>query len=235
MEEIKLATFNPIFTEDDLAESIGEYYKTNNYTPSNPLMSKFISKTPSVTTQQDKFNPINLLKDIEYTSSQDKIFKRTDLTLPAGNFDKIIPSTKNFASVNSSKVIDFFKNKGLTPEQSAAIAGNFMIESSLNTGAVGDKHLATPSEGLGQWRGNRLAGLKAFAQSKGKDYRDLNTQLEFTWKELNSSENGALKALMQTKDVVSASRAFAHKYERMAKYSPDREKAAMDFLKKYKA
>jgi len=39
---------------------------------------------------------------------------------------------------SAKEIIDFFKNKGLTPEQSAGIAGNLWAESGFKTKALGD-------------------------------------------------------------------------------------------------
>jgi hypothetical protein len=104
----------------------------------------------------------------------------------------------------------FYMQKGYTKEQAAGIVGNLIGESNLNTGAVGDSGTA---EGIAQWRGERLNRLKRFAASRGKDYKDFETQLDFVDLELQNNEKAAYQALKSAKTVDEATAAFIG-YER---------------------
>jgi hypothetical protein len=92
----------------------------------------------------------------------------------------------------------------------AGILGNMQVESSDSTSALNGHEGAI---GLVQWEGGRRAGLDAYAKSKGTSETDLNTQLEYLWKELNGPYKGALTAMEQAPDAQSAAAAFDQYYE----------------------
>lgn len=110
-----------------------------------------------------------------------------------------------------------FQSKGWTKEQAAGIVGNLLGESSLNTHAVnpGDGADGSDSIGLAQWNGPRARALKQFAADQGRDWRDLELQLDFIDHELRTSpsERKAFEALKNAADVTSAAEAFIM-YER---------------------
>ena len=124
---------------------------------------------------------------------------------------------------NKKKAMDFFynklleKNKGkenvesLSYIQAAGIVGNLIHESNLNTTIKGDKGKAL---GLAQWHPDRQKGLKTLAQSKGVDLSDFDTQLEYIWEELNTTERKALNNLLNSTDVEHSTMAFMRDYER---------------------
>lgn len=59
---------------------------------------------------------------------------------------------------------NFFMEKGgLSKAQASGVVGNFIAESSLQTGAHGDKSIPGGSRGFGQWNRERLRNLKRFA------------------------------------------------------------------------
>jgi len=86
---------------------------------------------------------------------------------------------------NNPQIIwDYLAGKGLSSTLIAAIMGNMQAESGYDPGAIepnGEGH------GLVQWSFERWRGpkgLQAYAQSKGTDWRDINTQLDFLWTEI---------------------------------------------------
>lgn len=109
---------------------------------------------------------------------------------------------------------NFFQNKGWAPHQAAGIVGNLWHESGMKTKAMGDKGAAY---GLAQWSGPRRRALQEFAKATKADPNDFMTQLQFIHSELEGSESGAGKALRQTTDVDSATKAFSEYYERPGK------------------
>lgn len=107
------------------------------------------------------------------------------------------------------QVFDFYKSKGLSNNAIYGIMGNIAVESGFKTDVTGDKGT---SYGLFQWHNERWDGLKKFAKEKGTDISDLNTQLEYSWHELNSTEKKALKELQNNKNTVSQ---YAEKFDKL--------------------
>ncbi|MBP1852682.1 phage tail tip lysozyme [Rhizobium halophytocola] len=97
-------------------------------------------------------------------------------------------------TVNGQKLKDF---------QIAAILGHANAESAFNPTAAGDGGKAL---GLFQWNDRAPALLDALGGRQ--NLGDVNGQLNFAWKELLGSENGALKALLNSTDLKSAVGAF---------------------------
>lgn len=142
---------------------------------------------------------------------------------PLGNEDKSIMTTKKTAGLSdlnytpykpvnitgqAKKAYNYYLNRGVKPNVAAGIVGNLYKESGLNPMAVGDKGTAF---GVAQWRGNRLSNLKKYANSRGRSYTDLNTQLDFILDE--QGENQVL-SLMGNQTPEEAAKTFADKYER---------------------
>lgn len=105
----------------------------------------------------------------------------------------------------------FFINKGLSEHTAAGIVGNLLQESNLNTKAKGDGGKAF---GIAQWHPDRQRGLKALADSRGTDITDFDTQLEYVWQELNTTERSALEYLLRTNTIEEATISFMDRFER---------------------
>ena len=73
---------------------------------------------------------------------------------------------------------------GFTASAAAGVVGNLVQESGLRTDAIGDNGT---SGGLAQWHNERLDALKRFAAARGKEWTDLNTQIEFLAEEMRTS------------------------------------------------
>lgn len=73
---------------------------------------------------------------------------------------------------------------GFTASAAAGVVGNLVQESGLRTDAIGDNGT---SGGLAQWHNERLDALKRFAAARGKDWTDLDTQIEFLTEEMRTS------------------------------------------------
>ena len=115
---------------------------------------------------------------------------------------------------DKKKAYEFFISKGLQPHHAAGIVGNLMHESGLNTTIKGDGGKAF---GLAQWHPDRQKGLETLAKSLGTDKSDFNTQLEYVWQELNTTEKKALDALLNSKSTEQATSIFCQYYERPGK------------------
>ncbi len=73
---------------------------------------------------------------------------------------------------------------GFTASAAAGVVGNLVQESGLRTDAIGDNGT---SGGLAQWHNERWEALKRFAAARGKDWTDLDTQIEFLAEEMRTS------------------------------------------------
>lgn len=71
-----------------------------------------------------------------------------------------------------------------TASAAAGVVGNLVQESGLRTDAIGDNGT---SGGLAQWHNERLDALKRFAVARGKEWTDLDTQIEFLAEEMRTS------------------------------------------------
>lgn len=102
--------------------------------------------------------------------------------------------------------------RGMEPAHAFGIVGNGMVESGkgLNTGAIGDNGNAY---GIWQWNGPRRRALLAFAEAQGKDWRDVDLQIDFLFKELNGPEYAAWQKVLSTDDPAEAARMFSVHFE----------------------
>jgi len=107
----------------------------------------------------------------------------------------------------AKRIVNYFVKKGLSPEQASGIAGNLYQESSFNPTIVGDNGTAF---GLAQWRGSRLAELRRSTPN----WRTIDGQINFIWKELNSTENRTLGMLKTARTPEEAAVIFSKNYER---------------------
>ncbi len=111
-----------------------------------------------------------------------------------------VPGFISGGTDNESRIYDFFSSKGLSPESIAAIMGTIEQESGFNPKAM----QKTAGGGTGKGRGlfqwetgpkGRFIGLEKFAKERGTTWDDLDTQLEFAWKELQNSDSWFKKGL----------------------------------------
>lgn len=115
----------------------------------------------------------------------------------------------------SDQEIDGVTRPAYTKEQAAGIVGNLSWESGgLNTDGLGDGGLAT---GIAQWHDSpkspRWSPLKAWAEARELDPRDLTTQFKMVDKEMLTTEKRAASKIRAATTVEEASAAMLH-YER---------------------
>jgi DNA repair exonuclease SbcCD ATPase subunit len=125
-----------------------------------------------------------------------------------------IPKSTTVSGNSKEAIIwNFFKSKGFSDSVVAGILGNLKHESGLSTTIVNPTSGAT---GLAQWLGSRLTGLKRYASSLGRSWKDLDVQLNYMWKELNSTEKRTLNWLLrnQNADPTTVATMFEKLYER---------------------
>jgi len=162
-----------------------------------------------------------------------KGFQETDLTNI--EYDETIQSSDitQTGPITSDQVISFFVGKGLTSEQSAAIAGNLFQESNLNPSAI---NKSSGAFGLAQWYKDRFDGLKQFLSDKNMEISNPNGQLEYIWQELQTTESKAFRKFLLEKNIGGMVRSFARNYERMGVFEANMRKRisyAKQFLNRY--
>lgn len=114
-------------------------------------------------------------------------------------------------SKNEEKAYNFFVSEGFSAIHSAAIVGNFKLESGVNPKSTNKK---SGAHGIAQWLGGRLDRLKEFANQQGKDRDSLELQLDFVIHELGGLEKRAKEKLLETTNVTDAAVSWENHYER---------------------
>lgn len=134
--------------------------------------------------------------------------------IATGNIQRTgVVTSSASSSVNSveSTVWNFFKSKGLGDNAVAGIMGNIRQESNFNPKNV---NKSSGASGIFQWLGSRKKELMNYAKQIGKSWEDINVQLEFAWKELNSTEKRALESLRKGLTVSQHASEFDRLFER---------------------
>ena len=91
---------------------------------------------------------------------------------------------ENATGERSKYIQQKLMSMGFTASAAAGVVGNLVQESGLRTDAIGDN---CTSGGLAQWHNERWEKLKRFAAARGKDWTDLDTQIEFLAEEMRTS------------------------------------------------
>lgn len=113
-----------------------------------------------------------------------------------------------------AKIADFLLDKGMPIEGIAAVLGNIQQECGFNPKDTSGNYI-----GICQWgilydgKPSRGTALKNYATKKGKDWTDLDIQIQYMWKELNGGYSDSKAKLMKAKDVASTTEYFARHYE----------------------
>jgi len=144
----------------------------------------------------------------------DNAFRNKDLHDQFGRQPLADQTRQHAALAGASAARDayqFFVNRGYSKEAAAGIVGNLVFESGMRPTVPGD---AGTSFGLAQWHAERFDALKQFAQAKGADWRNPQTQLEFVDYELRHGESVAGGLLRTATTPEQAAAVFAQAYER---------------------
>ena len=145
----------------------------------------------------------------------------------------------------------FFTGMGYTPEATAGIMGNLQQESTINPTLIQGNGRG-PAAGIAQWenynsKSARWKQMADHAQSKGKDWTDLQSQLEFIDMELQGSgpvdkytsqllsrKYGGYNALKSATDIGKATESFEGSFERAGvKVMEKRKKYAQDIYNQF--
>lgn len=98
------------------------------------------------------------------------------------------------------QVWDFLMSKGIGSQATAAIMGNMEAESSYDPTSVNE----IGATGLCQWYDTRATALKNYAASKGTDWSDVQTQLEYLWIECTGAYSGVLQDTINAPSLEDA-------------------------------
>lgn len=126
----------------------------------------------------------------------------------------------------------FYLNRGYSPQHSAAIVGNLISESNLNTTVLG-KADTKGSRGVAQWHSGRLDNLKG---KYGTEWTNFDNQLDFVDWELKNTHKKVGDNFKKTQGLWDVSRVFTNDYERpKVKFDGDekRQTNVADVYRKY--
>ena len=164
------------------------------------------------------------------TNLVSSIFNGKDMFDPIVNTttptDGTSPDISNISDT-AKAVWTFFTGKGYSSHATAGIMGNLQQESSLDP--TKKQYGGGPGRGIAQWTvgEGRFKGLEAHAKSKGKDWTDLQSQLEWIDMELNGKDSttasrlkknfGGIEGFKAATDTKWAVEAFEKSFERAGK------------------
>lgn len=154
--------------------------------------------------------------------------------------------------MNEKAIWDFLLQKTGNAYGTAAIMGNLMAESSLNprcvTGIKDPEYVCKADNeeidfahdghafGLVQWcYYTRKGGLQAYAKQTGRSIADLQTQLEYLVKEMSQDYKSVWTAVVNAKDIRTASDIVMLKYEKPAGTSEKSKVKRSSYAQKFYA
>ena len=129
---------------------------------------------------------------------------------------------------NTEKAFNFLVGNGYSKIQSAAICGNFIVESNMDP-EITSKVPGEASFGIAQWNpaAGRLQRLQAYADDRELDYRKLETQLQFFHYEFTTEGNYyGYNTFIAMTNVDRATTHICNKYEKPGTPHLDRRIAA---------
>lgn len=110
---------------------------------------------------------------------------------------------------NIQAAYSYFIGKGLSPNAAAGIVGNLKAESNVDPMS---NQQGGPGMGIAQWsEGGRWDSLLAWAGNRNP--RDLQTQLDFLWHELQTGYSHVLNKLQNTTSMAYATEVFMKEFE----------------------
>jgi hypothetical protein len=142
-----------------------------------------------------------------------------------------------FHGLGAERMCNFFNNKGLSDFAVSGILGNARWESSFNPTARGKGMGPGGSDAIGifQWgETERWKDLVNWAKSKNLNPWDYDTQLQFAWHEMQTTEKATIPALQSATSASDAAEKFRSVYERSRNTEQRRKDAAEGYYKQYK-
>ena len=117
------------------------------------------------------------------------------------------------SEVNKNIVKSFLQSKGLNNMAIAGVMGNIQQESNFDTTAINS---SSGAYGLFQWLGSRKNKLFSYAEKTGSNASNIDTQLDFFWEELRTTERSTMKVLTSSSYTTASdyAEAFERSFER---------------------
>lgn len=132
------------------------------------------------------------------------------------------------AATRGSVIRDELIERGMPAHVADGFVTNFRDESGLNP-TINEAAPVVPGSrggyGLAQWTGPRRVALERFAQSRGTNPGDMDTQLDFLMTELQGPESRAASAIYAAPDASSAATAVLNRFLRPAEEHRQRREA----------
>ena len=156
-------------------------------------------------------------------------------------------ASKQEVQARVNYAMKFFQDKGLSKGAAAGIVGNLLGEGLRSKDIGHEYHLTYYNKGKGRYitedgptagiagfhdptnaGGGELSRLKDFARARGKDWKTLDTQLEYLWNRTTQTDfrGGIMQRIAQATEGKSeadsvnvAARLWGHEYERFAGYN----------------
>lgn len=137
-------------------------------------------------------------------------------------------------NTNQAKVYQFFTQNGLSPEATIGMMGNIEQESGFKPAMI-QRNGKGPAAGLFQWenytnKSKRWAEMNKYAQSKGKLWTDMISQMEYALSEMKNEnwiwttqdpsdypQAKSFEEFAAMKDPIGAMYAFENAFERAGK------------------
>ena len=165
-------------------------------------MKKFVFLFVAILTAQVVMHPIEVFAqfDRQFYSGNNILFSDPNATRCAPN-QTLAESDEQFTKNETlDRIFEFLTetdlstngNEPLNEVQAAGVMGNMYAESGFRTDAVEVTTRADKGHGLVQWTFGRWDNLRAFAESRGTEWTDLDTQLLFLERELETTESRVL-------------------------------------------
>lgn len=158
------------------------------------------------------FLALFLFSTVVYTVTHplDAIFGAHSYEIQIGNESSVAIS--NYSKVEDA-VWQFLKDIGFNDYGAAGTMGNMKIESAFNTAANHNNHYFGLCQwGGGRWQGNPLS-LSSFAEMKGTDWTNLQTQLSYFDIECRTSYKKVYEQMRTATSVQYATDYFCTYYE----------------------
>lgn len=166
--------------------------------------------------------------DQQFYSSNDILFYNPDASSAcsstASTSTASVPLTDN---PTLKQIFQLLINGGMNAVQAAAVMGNMYAESSF----ISDRHEVGNDIGYGlvQWSFGRRTNLENFAKQKGVPASDVTMQIEFLFKEYNSSYKSRLSStpFKDGTDITASTKAWMMIFE-APMMSPANDPAALN-------
>lgn len=135
---------------------------------------------------------------------------------------------------NTEKIWKYFKKQGFSDAGVSGIMANLYHESGLESSRL--QNGGGPGRGLAQWEGPRFTALKGFASNRGKEWTDLQTQLDFLMHEMQTNHSSGFMDYFRNTDSASKAAAkFENEFERPAvNHNAERGSTAEQFFNDYR-